>query len=85
MSNTKAMQDIETKWTERISAALVGKTIVKVEYLSPKETEDNYWYKRPIAITFDDGTWLIPMSDDEGNDGGSLATSIDELPTIPVL
>tara|TARA_B100000902_G_scaffold345982_1_gene352381 strand:- start:86 stop:337 length:252 start_codon:yes stop_codon:yes gene_type:complete len=83
MSDT--MQDIETKWIERISKELVGKTITSVEYLSPKEAEDNYWYKRPIAITFDDGTWIIPMSDDEGNDGGSLATSIEELQIIPVL
>ena len=53
-----------------------GKTIAKVEYLSPKEGEEMMWYKLPLAITFTDGSWIFPMADDEGNDGGSLATSI---------
>ena len=76
---------IQEKWEGEISTALVGRTIVKVEYLSEKESESNGWYKRPIALVLDDGNWLIPMSDDEGNDGGAIATSFKELDTIPVL
>jgi hypothetical protein len=76
--------EIQTNW-EGKAQALVGKTIAKVEYLTQKEAEANMWYKRPLVIVFDDGTWLIPMKDDEGNDGGSMATSLEELPTIPVL
>ena len=76
---------IQEKWEGEISTALVGRTIVKVEYLSQEEADKNYWYKRPIALVLDDGNWLIPMSDDEGNDGGAIATSFKELDTIPVL
>lgn len=73
------------RWENKISSKLVGKTIAKVEYLSPKEGEEMMWYKLPLAITFTDGSWIFPMADDEGNDGGSLATSIKGLETIPVM
>ena len=73
------------KWEKRISSELVGKTIAKIEYLSPEEAEEIMWYKLPLAIMFTDGSWIFPMADDEGNDGGSLATSIKGLETIPVM
>ena len=73
------------RWEKKISSKLVGKTIAKIEYLSPKEGEEMMWYKLPLAITFTDGSWIFPMADDEGNDGGSLATSIEGLETIPVM
>jgi hypothetical protein len=34
--------------------------------------EELMWYKRPVVIEFTDGSFLIPQSDDEGNDGGSM-------------
>jgi len=77
--------EITINWEGKISEKLVGRTIVKVEYLTQEETDKNYWYKRPIALVLDDGNWLIPMADDEGNDGGSIATSFKELGTIPVM
>ena len=77
--------EITKNWEGKISEKLVGRTIVKVEYLTQEETDKNYWYKRPIALGLDDGNWLIPMADDEGNDGGSIATSFKELDTIPVM
>ena len=36
-----------------------------------KEEADG-WYKVPLIIEFTDGTMMIPMADDEGNDGGAL-------------
>lgn len=78
-------KSIEQHWTEKISKALVGKTITKVEYLSKKEMDDWMWYKTPIAIQLDNKEWLIPMADDEGNDGGSISTTIKGLPCIPVI
>jgi len=75
----------EKKWTTEIAAELVGKTIARVEYCSDAEAERNDWYSRPLVIIFTDGSWMMPMRDDEGNDGGALATSFKELPTIPVL
>ena len=75
---------LQLKWEADIAKHLVGKTIDKIEYLSEKEAKDVGWYKRPLCIKLSDGTWIMPMQDDEGNDGGAIATSIKELPTIPV-
>ena len=51
--------------------------------MNDKEKEDIGWYSRPICMQLDDGTWIFPMADDEGNDGGALAVGNDE--TLPVL
>jgi hypothetical protein len=86
MSTKKTkQQSTEQFWTERIAKNLVGKTITKVEYMTEIEMKDSMWYKRPIAIQLDNQYWLIPMADDEGNDGGSISTTFNNLPTIPVL
>ena len=81
----RSKQETEKYWTDLISKHLVGKTITKVEYIGDDEMEDSMWYKRPIAICLDGRDWLIPMSDDEGNDGGSISTTFKELKTIPVI
>jgi len=78
-------EEVEKYWTDKISKHLVGKTITKVEYIGDDEMEESMWYKRPIAICLDNRHWLIPMSDDEGNDGGSISTTFKELGTIPVI
>ena len=75
----------EQYWTDLTSEHLVGKTITKVEYIDNAEMEENMWHKRPIAIQLDNKHWLIPMMDDEGNDGGAISTTIGELQTIPVI
>ena len=43
------------------------------------------WYNKPVAIQLDNKYWLVPMSDDEGNDGGAVATTIKGLEIIPVI
>ena len=78
-------QEVEKYWTDLISKHLVGKTITKVEYIDNAEMEENMWHKRPIAIQLDNKHWLIPMMDDEGNDGGAISPTIGELQTIPVI
>ena len=52
--------------------------------MTPKEAEEFGWYSRPVVIHFTDGTYIIPMKDDEGNDGGSVEGSTDDL-IFPVL
>tara|TARA_B100000519_G_scaffold203189_1_gene224681 strand:- start:5261 stop:5536 length:276 start_codon:yes stop_codon:yes gene_type:complete len=81
----RSKADIEKYWTDLVSKNLVGKTITKVEYVDDEEVEDNMWYKKPIAIQLDGKHWLIPMSDDEGNDGGAISTTFKDLKTIPVI
>lgn len=51
---------------------LIGRKIVNVRHLNPKECENFGWYKSPLAMWLDDGTCLIPQTDDEGNDGGAM-------------
>ena len=70
-------------WTKRAKKLLLGKKIVKVEYLPESEAEDMMWSSRPVVFMLDDGTWIMPMADDEGNNGGALAVGPDE--TLPVL
>ena len=60
----------------------MGKKIVKVEWMTEGESENIGWYSRPVCIQLDDGTWIFPMADDEGNDGGALA--VGESETLPV-
>jgi len=59
-------------WNETANKLLLGKRIIKVEYMGSKEAEDTMWHNRPVRIILDDGTNILPMSDDEGNDGGAL-------------
>lgn len=75
----------EEQWTSLISENLVGRTITKVEYLPIEEMEEAGWYKRPIAIGLDNGHWIVPIMDDEGNDGGAMSTTFRNLSTIPVI
>ena len=76
---------LELRWIQRISKLLVGKKIVEIQYMSEKDAEEQGWYRRPIQMKLEDGTWLTPSQDDEGNDGGSLFTNSKDLPTIPVI
>ena len=78
-------QKLELEWIKRITKLLVGKKIVKIQYMTEKDAEQQGWYRRPIQIRLEDGTWLTPSQDDEGNDGGSLYTNIEKLPIIPVI
>ena len=72
-------------WIKKINKYLVGRQIVKIEYCPKKEMEHQGWHNRPIQILLDNGTWLTPTSDDEGNNGGAIHTNIKELPIIPVI
>lgn len=83
---TIRIDDPQKYWNDKVQT-LVGKTVKSVSYLSHAEwsTQFDDWYSVPVVIEFTDGTYIIPMSDDEGNNGGSLMTSIVDLPTIPVL
>ena len=76
---------IEQYWTDLISKNLVGRTITKIEYVSQEECEEAMWYSRPVAIQLDNKYWIIPTSDDEGNNGGAISTTFKELGTIPVI
>ena len=72
-------------WTDKVDKYLVGRTIVKIEYMPKKEVEDMLWHKAPVVIHLDNGATLIPSMDDEGNDGGAIITNYKDLGVIPVI
>jgi hypothetical protein len=67
---------LELDWIKKISKLLVGKKIVKIQYMTKKDAEEQGWYRRPIQIRLENGTWLTPSQDDEGNDGGSFLQTV---------
>lgn len=80
---TKKPQDPEQEALAVVRKRLVGRKITSVLYLTEEEADESDWCFRPIVLDLDDGSYLFPMSDSEGNDGGSLATSYEDMPIIP--
>ena len=79
-------KDYTKIWNKTANDLLLGKKIVKVEYMSSEEADKGMWYSRPVRIILDDGTNILPMSDDEGNDGGALwLGNKDGEEVLPVL
>lgn len=74
-------QKIQTFATKQ----LIGRKIVTVRFMTEDEARDQGFTSRPIMLIFDDGNWVAPQSDDEGNDGGALATTFDGFETIGVI
>lgn len=76
---------MKKQWEKRIAKALVGRKIVEVRYLNDKEVNEHGWHRSALVMLLDDGTYLYPSSDDEGNDAGALFTNIAGLDIIPVM
>jgi len=80
------MTKLTKRWTKVAEDVLLGRRILKVEYMSSKECNEYMWYKRPITFILDNGTRVIAQMDDEGNDGGVLTCLTDKTEEIlPVL
>jgi hypothetical protein len=73
------------QWQKAVAHHLVGQKIVSVSFMSKDEAEEWGWYNRPIQLMLSDGHQLLISQDDEGNDGGSVFTSYEDLPIIPTL
>ena len=76
-------EKLKIHWQKKVAKELVGRKIKTVRYLNKEEAGD--WWSVPIAIQLDNGKWLTPMRDDEGNDGGAIHTTIEGLPCIPTM
>mgnify|MGYP003658653061 FL=1 len=82
---------VESILLAKAKAALEGKTIQVVRYMTNREAENSGWQQRPIVIFCEDGSFIVPQSDAEGNDGGALwlyeALKNDDDPNsiVPVL
>ena len=83
--NSNPFVDIKEKWESRACSMILGKKVIKVEYIPTDECKDYGWYSKPISIIFNDGTRLIAMCDDEGNSCGALHTSFENVRCFPQL
>ena len=72
------------KHIDILNKHMVGQKITEVRWLTKEEAEECGWTYQPIQITLENGVLLIPMSDDEGNEAGAMATNLKELDTIYV-
>ena len=72
-------------WQDLVNKHLVGKYIVRVQWLSPSESHKLMgWDSQPCELHLNDGTIITPSADDEGNEAGAFFTNIQELPCCPV-
>ena len=84
----KSSNNTRLHWNAKAHRLLNGAKIIKVEYLTEKETKESGWYNSPVALLLEKGKnkfWVYPMSDDEGNDGGALGTTDERISTLPLL
>ena len=72
------------KHIDTLNKHMVGQKITDVRWLTKEQTEDiaDYWYNQPIQITLENGVTLVPMSDDERNEAGAMATNIPKMEII---
>ena len=80
------MKNLTDKWNKKANDLLLGKKIVKVEYMDNEEANNYMWNKRPVTFMLDNDTRVMIQSDDEGNDGGALwigSKDVEEI--LPVL
>lgn len=75
----------EKYWTKKARDLLVGRQIVRVDYMDEATATEYGWYSRPVVLLLDDGTFLVPSSDDEGNDGGAIHTNKIDCSVLPVI
>lgn len=51
---------------------IIGRTITDIRQMTQEEADEFGFFARPVLIFLDDGSYLVPSRDDEGNDGGAL-------------
>ena len=79
-------ETVREKWTRFAKEKLVGRVVVGVRYLTLEEQQGMGWRSNALVIEFDDGSVIVPMSDDEGNNAGALlGVNEDKDYTFPVL
>ena len=66
------MKNLTDLWNKEANDLLLNKKIIKVEYMHSEEAEDSMWHNRAVRLILEDGTNVLPMADDEGNDAGAL-------------
>ena len=82
-------KDLRVGWAANAWKHLCGAQIIAVRYMTEEETENSGWYSSPIIFIMKKPNGeefaMYPMSDDEGNNGGAMGTSLPEIDTVPVI
>lgn len=69
------MPVLEIDYVKNTFGDLKGKKVSEVRQLDSKELDDLMWSTSgvlPMIIKFTDGSYIIPMSDAEGNGAGAI-------------
>ena len=66
------MTQLTKDWKKKAEKLLLNRKIVSLRWITTNEAEAMGWWHRPIVLKLDDGNYIMPQSDDEGNDGGAL-------------
>lgn len=72
------VDDLVASWGRKAFLLLQGKKVRSAFYTQHSETG-----RYGLAITFVGGPTIFVMSDDEGNDAGSVFTSDKSVPVLP--
>jgi hypothetical protein len=79
------MRDIITqnklKTEKALMQAFVGQVVNSVRYMTASETTACYWSNSAPVITFTNGSYILPTTDDEGNNAGGFITSLPHQET----
>ena len=85
----KTIKNVEEHWTLLANKHLRGARIIKARYMTQDELDENMWYKSPLCLLMEKPNgkqfWMYPSMDDEGNDGGSLFTTIKDYSCAPTI
>jgi len=82
----KDKEETKARWRAAALKKLVGRKISTVRYLTDAEQEELEWHASTLVIILDDGSFIFPSQDDEGNGPGVIFTSHgDDLPVIPLI
>jgi len=85
LEGSERTKELKKVWAEEAAKILEGRTIVAVRYMTDKEVKDLAFRRAGIVLMLNDGTFIFPSMDDEGNDSGALFTTSNHLHTIPVI
>lgn len=79
------MTPYELEVARYVKKELVGRTITDVRHGNAADAANLGWYERPVIILLDNGAYLVPSSDPEGNSAGTLFTfDPDTSAIVPV-
>jgi hypothetical protein len=72
----KTVKTAVPKNDAEFSKGLIGKKLVAILPLTKEEINNLAWYpapyRKPYLLQFEDGSYILPVSDAEGNDAGEL-------------